>query len=181
MVIRSLAKAFLVSESAKDALPPLFLAPALAIPVASFIRPGCSFSLSSVRSKGQRRRGAIQKQRGVSAIRRTGPRVPLSVHKYELPRPVLDPEARKDFKFNPDHGLWGFFNKARTAISAPEEEIAHGKPSSPHLCGCIQQLMIVDGRPSLDVSRAELQVLRGSTCSVLGVHQRAQSHKHCRV
>ncbi|KAF7508809.1 hypothetical protein GJ744_008686 [Endocarpon pusillum] len=67
------------------------------------------------------------KSRGVSAIRRTGPRVPLSMSKYPLPEPVWDPPSRKEFKTRDDHGLWGFFNEKRTAMTAPEDLDAHGR------------------------------------------------------
>jgi large subunit ribosomal protein L47 len=63
----------------------------------------------------------------VSAIRRTGPRAPLSIAEYELPRPVTDPSPRKEFKTNPKHGLWSFFNADKTAMSSPEEEHAHSR------------------------------------------------------
>jgi large subunit ribosomal protein L47 len=67
------------------------------------------------------------KSRGVSAIRRTGPRVPLSVSKYTLPEPVWNPPGRQAFKTREDHGLWGFFNEERTAMTPPEDLDAHGR------------------------------------------------------
>jgi large subunit ribosomal protein L47 len=120
-------------------LPPLFLAPALAH--LSFItptsrapttscphQPPTSRLFSSTPSHQKRPvRREKSKSRAVSAIRRTGPRVPLAIGKYELPRPVTDPPARKEFKTNPEHGLWRFFNADKTAMSSPEEEFAHGR------------------------------------------------------
>lgn len=120
-------------------LPPIFLAPALAqlcLPTATSRAPpvSCSHSPSKSRpfsttSPHQTRpvRREKNKSRGVSAIRRTGPRVPSPIAKYELPRPVLDPPARKEFKTKPNHGLWGFFNTDKTAMSSPEEELGHGR------------------------------------------------------
>lgn len=120
-------------------LPPLFLAPALAhlsfVPSTSLAphtlrpHPHCkarSFSATSCHQSRPVRREK-NKSRGVSAIRRTGPRVPLPIAKYELPRPVTDPSARKEFKTNPKHGLWAFFNADKTAMSSPEEEHGHGR------------------------------------------------------
>lgn len=66
------------------------------------------------------------KQRGVSAIRRTGPRTRLSVHKFPLPKPVLDPAKRSKVQVDEDHGLWGFFNKGKDALVTPVADAAHG-------------------------------------------------------
>ncbi|KAI9795150.1 MAG: 54S ribosomal protein L4 mitochondrial [Peltula sp. TS41687] len=68
------------------------------------------------------------RNRGVSAIRRTGPRQTLSVSKVPLPQPVLDPSKRSKFQVDENHGLWGFFNKQRTTLSTPEDDSAHGRP-----------------------------------------------------
>ena len=46
--------------------------------------------------------------------------------KQPLPQPVLDPERRSKVKVDDNHGLWGFFNKAKGALTTPEEEAAHG-------------------------------------------------------
>lgn len=67
------------------------------------------------------------KTRGVSPIRRTGLREPLSVSKYPLPKPVLDPKKRTSVVVDENHGLWGFFNKEKTALATPEEDFAHGR------------------------------------------------------
>lgn len=47
-----------------------------------------------------------------------------------LPKPVLDPEKRSKVQSDPNHGLWGFFNQDKKALSLPEEDAAHGKASS---------------------------------------------------
>ena len=118
---------------------PVFLVPALVhyplINSASQVRstscllPYCNIRAFSTTPCPQKRPVDREKNksRGVSAIRRTGPRVPLPIAKYVLPRPVLDPPARKQFKTNPKHGLWGFFNADKTAMSSPEQELAHGR------------------------------------------------------
>ncbi|KAI9839269.1 MAG: hypothetical protein M1819_003263 [Sarea resinae] len=68
------------------------------------------------------------RNRGVSALRRTGPRHPLSVSKEPLPQPVaLDPSKRSKVPVDENHGLWQFFGKARTALSTPEELFAFGR------------------------------------------------------
>ena len=46
--------------------------------------------------------------------------------KEPLPEPVLDPEKRSKVEANPNHGLWGFFNKDRTSLTKPEDEAKHG-------------------------------------------------------
>ena len=43
-----------------------------------------------------------------------------------LPQPVLDPERRSKVETDPDHGLWGFFNRDKQALSTPIEDNAHG-------------------------------------------------------
>ncbi|KAI9804507.1 MAG: hypothetical protein M1825_001406 [Sarcosagium campestre] len=68
------------------------------------------------------------RSRGVSALRRTGPRQPLSVSKDPLPQPVLDPKKKTKIPVDEDHGLWQFFDKERKAISTPTEDHAHGRP-----------------------------------------------------
>jgi large subunit ribosomal protein L47 len=65
--------------------------------------------------------------RGISAVRRTGPREPLSVSKLPLPQPVLDPSRRSQVLVDENHGLWQFFNKERTVLSKPEDDYAHGE------------------------------------------------------
>lgn len=66
------------------------------------------------------------KQRGLSVIRRTGPREVLSVSGVPLPRPV----DAKDFpavKTDPNHGLWDFFYSRDKALNTPSEDRAHGR------------------------------------------------------
>ena len=71
----------------------------------------------------------MNKERGVSALRRTGLKYPVSMSKEPLPQPVLDPEKRSKVKVDEDHGLWGFFNEKRQALSTPIEDMAFGSVS----------------------------------------------------
>ncbi len=121
-------------------MPPVFLAPALQ----PFLRLTSSNPASrtshhypqhqhrhpfstTAQPQSRLRNREKNKSRGVSAIRRTGPRVPLSMSKYPLPEPVWDPASRKEFKTRDDHGLWGFFNEQRMPMTAPEDLDAHGR------------------------------------------------------
>ena len=67
------------------------------------------------------------RRRGVSVIRSTGLKQKLSVSKYDLPVPVIDPERRKEFPTNPEHGLWDFFWEKRRALTPPEDVAIHGR------------------------------------------------------
>lgn len=100
-------------------LPPAFLAPILLRPLNKSGVQCLQFSSSSGRFQRN-------KQRGVSAIHRTGTRGPLSVSKYPLPKPS-DPASREARPSNPNHGLWGFFPPDRVALPTPEDEGAFGK------------------------------------------------------
>jgi large subunit ribosomal protein L47 len=51
----------------------------------------------------------------------------LSVDLKDLPKPVLDPARRSSVEVDDDHGLWGFFNKARDPLMTPEDLHAHGR------------------------------------------------------
>ncbi|KZF25390.1 54S ribosomal protein L4, mitochondrial [Xylona heveae TC161] len=99
--------------------PPTFLVPSLwkSAPAAR------NFSTSPSRSLPR----DYNRNRGVSAIRGTGPRQPLSVSKEPLPEPVLDSKLRSKVQVDENHGLWGFFNKQRTTLSTPEDEYSHGR------------------------------------------------------
>ncbi|MCJ1331392.1 54S ribosomal protein L4 mitochondrial [Thelotrema lepadinum] len=67
------------------------------------------------------------KKRGVSALRRTGPRIPLSVSSEPLPQPVLDPARRSKIQVNEKHGLWDFFDKDKNPFEKPEVVAGHGR------------------------------------------------------
>lgn len=99
----------------KDA-PPVFLAPVFS----------SQSHFSTSHSLRQRRRRDGNPNRGVSALRRTGLRYPLGMSKEPLPVPVMDPKKRTKITVDEEHGLWGFFNKERTALSTPEQDASHG-------------------------------------------------------
>lgn len=101
-------------------LPPPYLAPSLHF---SQTIPSSNFSSTAVNAA--RRGRDLSKNRGVSAIHRTGPKHPLGVSKYPLPKPV-DPGERPPRDPTPNHGLWEFFPRTREALSTPEYDVAHG-------------------------------------------------------
>ena len=107
-------------------LPPLFLAPSLLRQNVPSLRT-CQFSTSTARSLRTR---DMSRNRGVSALRRTGLKHPVSMSKEPLPQPVLDPAKRSKVQVDPNHGLWGFFNKEKKPLTKPEVEAAHGTLTS---------------------------------------------------
>ena len=66
------------------------------------------------------------RKRGVSALRRTGPRYPRSISKEPLPQPILDPARRSKVQVNEKHGLWEFFDNGKNPFEKPEVVAAHG-------------------------------------------------------
>ena len=82
---------------------------------------------STSQSLRARRKRDGNPQRGVSALRRTGLRHPLGMSKEPLPVPVMDPKRKSKITVDKDHGLWGFFNKDRTALSTPEQDASFGR------------------------------------------------------
>ena len=81
-----------------------------------------------IKSEHNKSRGDNNKNRGVSALRRTGPRKGHvhSVQRKDLPEPVLDKERRSEVKVDSEHGLWQFFPVNRRPLNTPEEDAAHG-------------------------------------------------------
>ena len=106
-------------------IPPTFLAPSLQYPTFRTTQVS-HFSTSTKRSVKAR---DYSKNRGISALRRTGLKRPVSMSKEPLPQPVLDPAKRSKPKVDPNHGLWAFFNKDKKPLTKPEDENAHGKPA----------------------------------------------------
>ncbi|KAJ5565735.1 Ribosomal protein L47 mitochondrial [Penicillium sp. DV-2018c] len=105
-------------------LPPTYLAPSLRLPVTVSAVRSSSFSSTAPVSANPRR--DKNKNRGVSAIHRTGPRTPFTVQRWPLPKPV-SPEDIPARETNPNHGLWAFFPPNRAALSTPEYDNAHGR------------------------------------------------------
>lgn len=106
-------------------LPPVLLAALLASAPQALHQP-CTFSTTSPVSARIKKRRDGNPDRGVSALRRTGLRYPVGMSTQPLPKPVLDPKRRSKVQVDPNHGLWGFFNLNRKAMSTPEEDNAHG-------------------------------------------------------
>lgn len=118
--------------------PPVFLAPFL-VRRTGAVHQAAQFSASAQLWKQKQKKKPKQKQkrkqkerdsnpnRGVSALRRTGLRHSVSMSRYPLPKPVLDPEKRSKPSVNENHGLWGFFNEQKTPLSTPEEDASHGR------------------------------------------------------
>ena len=102
--------------------PPTFLTPSLGFHLATRAQTS-RFSTSAPQCLRTRDNN---KNRGVSAIRRTGPKHSLAMSKEPLPQPVLDPARRTKVKVDENHGLWGFFNKDKSSLTTPEQEAAHG-------------------------------------------------------
>ena len=50
----------------------------------------------------------------------------LGMSRMPLPQPVLNPERRSKIETDPNHGLWGFFNRDKQALSTPTADNAHG-------------------------------------------------------
>jgi len=78
----------------------------------------------------------MNRKRGVSAMRSTGPKQRLSIAKYPLPVPVTDPEKLKEKRNAPEfndekslreHGLWEFFYQDKKAMVPPEKMGEHGR------------------------------------------------------
>ncbi|KAJ5334094.1 Ribosomal protein L47 mitochondrial [Penicillium brevicompactum] len=105
-------------------LPPTYLAPSLHRPVT--FSPVQSSSFSSTAPVGANPRRDKSKNRGVSAINRTGPRTRLVASRWPLPKPV-SPEEMQRRETNPNHGLWAFFPPTRESLPLPEYDNAHGR------------------------------------------------------
>lgn len=139
--------------SSRVELPPSFLAPALHFPLISSSLQTSRFSTSPAVAAREK-----SKQRGVSAIHRTGPRRPLLVSKRPLPRPVEKPEKRAS---TPDHGLWGFFSEDKAALMPPDMEYSHGMldtlgNSDSQLDNWLTSMRC---RPIMDYRRATAEIL----------------------
>lgn len=88
----------------------------------SIIATAAPFSTTAPQCKRKTRDN--NRLRGVSALRRTGPREPFSVSWEQLPEPAkYKPPVRTD----EDHGLWGFFHGKDKLMNTPAEDGAHGR------------------------------------------------------
>ncbi|CAK7231930.1 54S ribosomal protein L4 mitochondrial [Sporothrix bragantina] len=99
-------------------------------------QPRSSFSTSPVLEKRRKYQPRDNNRlRGVSSIRRTGPREFLSVSNSPLPQPALTVGAKEAKEaayaatrpeIDADHGLWQFFYDQQVAQS-PVKDAAHGR------------------------------------------------------
>ncbi|KAF5505562.1 54S ribosomal protein L4 [Colletotrichum siamense] len=80
-----------------------------------------AFSTSAAHSKRKTRDS--NRLRGVSSMRKTGPREPLSVSWEEIPQPA---DYKPKVSVDPKHGLWDFFY-GKKLLQTPKETQAHGR------------------------------------------------------
>ncbi|OAL18895.1 hypothetical protein AYO22_10224 [Fonsecaea multimorphosa] len=120
---------------------PLFLAPAFARPPTTAATLSTPTLRSYATKKAEKKTGHTNwalharpkidrnKKRGVSAIKRTGPRSMRGLWKYPLPVPVARDHrgTAADYADSDDHGLWGFFDKSKQALLPPDDESSHGR------------------------------------------------------
>ncbi|ATZ52139.1 Bcmrpl4 [Botrytis cinerea B05.10] len=125
-VIRPVARSLLQLRKAGNT-PPAFLLPCLQ---SSSTTSSCTQSTSFSTSSTHLYPRDMNRLRGVSTQRRTGPRQPLSVSNAKLPQPVLDESKRLKVKVDENHGLYEFFRHKDKALSTPAEEGSHGRPWS---------------------------------------------------
>lgn len=100
-------------------LPPTFLLPSL------FASQPQTTSFSTTPSPQYPR--DHNRNRGVSPMRRTGPRQPLSVSKLPLPEPVRDPALLNKVEVDSNHGLYNFFYSKDKTFLPPAEMEKHGR------------------------------------------------------
>ncbi|CZT03771.1 hypothetical protein WAI453_009038 [Rhynchosporium graminicola] len=104
--------------------PPTFLLPSLAAPSK---QQTSSFSSSpSILYPRD-----MNRQRGVSTIRRTGLPQPLSVSSTKLPRPVTVDDRLSKVEVDEDHGLYQFFHSKEKPMNTPEEDAERGRAWTP--------------------------------------------------
>ena len=125
IAMRPVARRLLKPARAQHILP-AFLLPSLLAPIQQ--KSSFSSTTSNLYPRDNNR------ERGVSTVRRTGLRQPLSVSKTPLPKPVLDPSKRSRVEVDEDHGLWDFFHSKEKPMNTPEEDFEHGRP------WCVEEL-----------------------------------------
>ena len=94
--------------------------------IATAFNPIQTSKFSSSSQLCKRKTADRSRSRGVSSIRKTGPREFLSVSNDELPQPV-DPKEMPQVETDPNHGLWDFFYSKEKPINTPAEDSAHGR------------------------------------------------------
>ena len=161
------------SAPSSELRPPIFLAPLLAS-ISQPLHQRFSFSTTAALSVRAKKKRDGNNHRGESALRRTGLKYGNSMSKQPLPRPVLDPEKRTKIQVDPNHGLWGFFNSERKALSTLEQEKAKGIL---HIF-YIEARQLNRCRSSLDRRRATAQVLGRLTFAMVHLLQGAKQNRN---
>lgn len=94
-------------------------------PIRQTLQQAACFSTTSPQCKRKKPVDG-NKQRGVSALYRSGPRKKLTMSDVPLPRP------RRHFKpqvqVDKNHGLWGFFPQPGKLLMTPGETEQYGRP-----------------------------------------------------
>ena len=120
-----------------ECYPPIFLAP-LTASMPQSLHQRSSFSTTASLSARSRKKRDGNPHRGESALRRTGIKYPTGMSvlrdpsvehgpsKRPLPQPVLDPAKRSGIKVDPNHGLWGFFDKDRKGLTEQGVDMSRG-------------------------------------------------------
>ncbi|KAI1081739.1 MRP-L47-domain-containing protein [Whalleya microplaca] len=83
----------------------------------------CRFSSTPERTMRKPRRDN-NRLRGVSVMRRSGPRFRMNIGKHQIPKPA---DYKPDIKVDPNHGLWDFFYSKDEPILTPEKNAEHGR------------------------------------------------------
>ena len=165
---QSIATSRVIIQRLPQQLPPLFLAPLL-IPSLRVSHQISNFSTAAnlcARHKAYRKRRDGNPNRGVSALRRTGLRYPVGMSKEPLPQPVLDPKRRSKVQGDPNHGLWGFFNSEKVALTTPKEDRAHGTTNPRRLTSQLK-LILIQAEPGLQKNS---DTNRGRICTHSGTY-----------
>ena len=162
MSIRKLALPLLRHD-----LPPTSLTLSVLCPRVPIVAKS-DFSTSAIRC---RRTRDNNRNRGVSAIRRTGLKYPVSMSYEPLPQPVLDPERRSKVKVDENHGLYEFFDQDKQPLSKPEDDSKHGLLTQKlHE----QELKYLVHRSIMVGRRTAPKVMGRSTCLMVGMREGAQ-------
>ncbi|KAL2061640.1 hypothetical protein VTL71DRAFT_7017 [Oculimacula yallundae] len=114
----------LLKRNLSSQFPPTFLLPSLA--AAPIQQQTSSFSSSSSTLYPR----DMNRERGVSTIRRTGLPQNLSVSGTRLPKPVKKEKLSK-VQVDEDHGLYQFFHSKEKPMNTPEEDAERGRAWTP--------------------------------------------------
>lgn len=119
--------------AARPCMGRLLRTPGTALPRPAWAAPAAQFTTTaqqSTRTRNHRNPARENKMRdnnrfrGMSPMRRTGLRNPVSVSDVPLPRPQKHlPQVQVD----PNHGLYAFFKGPSKLMNSPAEDKAHGR------------------------------------------------------